>query len=362
MTKEDSVAELLGIGMPHAPMFQFTDEAMANILKRELQRDRIPPELKDPAAWPQPMQEEWGDDEGLTAAAAHRREVVAGLRKVRDELDAFQPDFVLVFGDDQYENFREDVVPAFCLYYFDDMTVQPFRGSPATGTKENVWGKPEDATMEVRGHPDAGHRLAKDLLEAGFDIAWAMRPHHHPTLGHAFMRTLVYLDYDQEGFPFPYLPFHINSYGQDIARNIKKPDGTALETAPPAPSPWRCFDLGVKIGELLRSSPYRVAVVGSSSWSHAFLTPKNHLLYPDVESDRQRLKELQGSQHRTWRDLPLQQLHDAGQHELLNWIVMAGVMKDAEVELLSYAETYIFNSTKVVALLRDHAENDRTDG
>ena len=29
-----------------------------------------------------------------------------------------------------------------------------------------------------------------------------------------------------------------------------------------------------------------VALIASSSWSHAFLTPKNHLLYPDVEADR----------------------------------------------------------------------------
>lgn len=347
------MGELLGIGMPHAPMFQFTDEAMANILKRELQRDRVPEKMKDPAAWPVAMRQEWGEDEGMTAAAAHRREVVGGLRRVRKELDEFDPDFVLVFGDDQYENFREDVVPAFCLYYFDDMEVQPFRGSPAVGSRENVWGEPENATVLVKGHPEGGLELATELLTSGFDIAWAMRPHHHPTLGHAFMRTLVYLDYDRAGFPFPYMPFHINSYGQDIARNISRPDGSPLETAPPAPAPWRCFDLGVRIGEILRASPYRVAVVGSSSWSHAFLTPKNHLLYPDVESDRERLRELEASQHRMWRDLPLEQLHSAGQHELLNWIAMAGVMKDAEVEVLSYAETYIFNSTKVVALLRD---------
>ena len=34
------------------------------------------------------------------------------FRKIRRELDAFKPDFVLIWGDDQYENFREDCVPA----------------------------------------------------------------------------------------------------------------------------------------------------------------------------------------------------------------------------------------------------------
>jgi hypothetical protein len=341
------MAELLGIGMPHAPMFQFPDRAMANILKRQLKKPGIPEHLTDPKSWPAAMQEEWGDDEGLSAAAVHRDVVVTALRKVRSELEAFAPDFVLVFGDDQYENFKEDVVPSFCTYFFDDMDVLPFRSSSAVGATENVWGMPEDASVRVSGHREAGVHITSELIQAGFDMAWAMRPHHHPTLGHSFMRTLVYLDYDQQGFPWPYMPIHVNSYGADISHSIE-----GLSVAPPAPSPSRCFALGQEIGRILRESPYRVAVVGSSSWSHAFLTPKNHLLWPDIDSDRLRLAELEQSRHREWADLTLDQVRDAGQHEILNWICMAGVMADASAEVLAFAETYIFNSTKVVALLR----------
>jgi hypothetical protein len=346
------MAEVLGIGMPHAPMFQFLDRDMANILKRDLERGRIPARYRDTSNWPAPMREEWADDEGLAAAARHRSTVVAGLRKVRAELDAFNPDFILVFGDDQYENFREDVVPTFCAYFFDDMEVLPFRGSSAVGARENVWGQPEDKSILVRGHREGGVHLATELVRRGFDVAWAMKPHHHPTLGHSFMRTLVYLDYDQNGLDYPYMPFHVNSYGEDIARNIRLPNGDLLPQAPPAPTPARCFALGQAIGRILRASPYRVAVVGSSSWSHAFLTEKHDRLYPDLESDRLRLAELEQSRQRAWADLSLDQVRDAGQHELLNWICMAGVMGDATAEVVAYAETYIFNSTKVVALLR----------
>jgi hypothetical protein len=48
------------------------------------------------------MQAEWGDDEGITSHKAHRRGVQS-LRKIREEIDAFQPDFILIWGDDQYE-------------------------------------------------------------------------------------------------------------------------------------------------------------------------------------------------------------------------------------------------------------------
>lgn len=347
------MGELLGIGMPHAPMFQFTDEVMANILKKELRRDRLPERMKQPENWPAGMRDEWGDDEGLSAAAEHRRIVVDGLRKVRAELEAFDPDFVLVFGDDQYENFREDVVPAFCVYFFDDMEVQPLLGSKAVGSRENVWGLPDDTRVDVKGHPEGGQFLASSLLESGFDIAWAMKPHHHPTLGHSFMRTLTYLDYDRTGFPFALVPFHVNAYGEDIKRNITTAEGAPLATAPPAPQPSRCYDLGVEIGRILRESPWRVAVIGSSSWSHAFLTPKNHLLYPDIEADRALLQDLEESRQHTWRNLTLDDIRAAGQHELLNWICMVGAMGDASAEVLAFAETYIFNSTKVVALFRE---------
>ena len=347
------MAELLGIGITHAPMFQFPDTAMATIFRRRLAHPGLPEALRDPANWPELMRAEWAEDEGMAAAAAHRETVVAGMRKVRAELEEFAPDAVLVFGDDQYENFREDVVPTFCTYAFDDMDVLPFRSSPAIGVSENVWGKSEDTTVAVRGHRQLALELTSGLIDAGFDMAWGMRPHHHPTLGHAFMRTLLYLDYDQQGFPWPYLPLHVNSYGADIAESIAKHTGIHLPAAPPAPNPRRCFALGQAVGEFLRASPYRVAVVGSSSWSHAFLTQKNHLLFPDIDSDRARVAELAESRHREWADLPLEQIRDAGQHELLNWVCMAGVMADATAEVLTFAPTHIFNSTKVVAVLRE---------
>lgn len=346
------MGELLGIGMPHAPMFQFPDAAMAGILKKYLANGAIPEELRAPSTWPRPMQDEWGDDEGLAAAAEHRATVVGALRRVRAELDAFRPDVVVVFGDDQYENFREDVVPAFCVYAFDDIEALPYRGSSMVTAPVNVWGQDPATTVTIRGHREAGIHLATELLQSDFDVAWATRPHHHPTLGHAFLRTVMYLDYDQRSFPYALVPFHVNAYGADIVRDVALDGGRRLEVAPPAPSPRRCFDLGRAVGRILRDSPYRVAVVGSSSWSHAFLTEKHHFLHPDVESDRRRLAELTASDHASWADLALSDLRDAGQHELLNWVCMAGAMSEATAEVLCFAETYIFNSTKVVAVLR----------
>jgi hypothetical protein len=39
--------------------------------------------------------------------ASSRQRSVDGFRAARADLDVFNPDFILIFGDDQYENFRE---------------------------------------------------------------------------------------------------------------------------------------------------------------------------------------------------------------------------------------------------------------
>src|SRR5713226_1396047 len=203
------MGEILGIGMTHAPMFQFPDENMADILRSHLKRDSIPVRMKDVANWPQPMRAERDNDEGLSAARRHREAVVASFRRIRKELDAFKPDFVLIWGDDQYENFKEDVVPPFCIYIYDVLDCLPYQHSKAMNAVRNVWNIKEDTVVPVKGHRAAAAFLAKQLIQNDFDIAYAFKPHHHPTLAHAYMRTLVYLDYDQRGFDYPLIPFHV---------------------------------------------------------------------------------------------------------------------------------------------------------
>ena len=344
------MAEILGLGMTHAPMFQFPDENMADILRHFLTKESIPAERRDKKNWPKPMQAEWSDDEGLAAARRHRAAVIASFRKIRQELDAFNPDFVLVWGDDQYENFKEDVVPPFCVYIYDQLNCLPYANSPVMKARRNVWNQPPDKVVPVKGHREAAGYLARELIQNDFDVAFAYKPHHHPTLAHAFMRTLMYLDYDQKGFPWPLVPFHVNCYGSDMMEQVK--DGGSITAFPPAPNPRRCYDLGKAVAEIIGRSRYRAAVIGSSSWSHAFLTKKHDGLYPDVASDGVRFRELEAGKQSDWRGLPLATLIDAGQHEMLNWICLAGAMSGRKPDYLDLVETHIFNSTKVSAIFR----------
>ncbi len=64
---------------------------------------------------------------------------------------------IVMWGDDQYENFKEDIVPPFAVLAYEDQDIQPWahRRSP-----DNPWDEPADKTFRVRGHREAGKYLA----------------------------------------------------------------------------------------------------------------------------------------------------------------------------------------------------------
>jgi hypothetical protein len=101
-------------------------------------------------------------------------------------------------------------------------------------------------------------------------------------------------------------------------------------------------------------SPWRVALIASSSWSHAFLTAKHHFLYPDIEADRVLYEALRAGEYDTWRKTTLAAIEESGQQEMLNWMCLAGAMAELgrrpdEAELI---QTYIFNSSKCFAIFQ----------
>ena len=348
------MAEILGLGLTHSPSFIRPDEDGESSLKRTLRtNDRIPAELKNPLNWPEPMRVEYGEDAGYAAAVRLRQRMVAGFRQLRAELDAFNPDFVVIWGDDQYENFREDIIPPFCVLAYPDFHCQPFDNGNGAA-RRNVWGEPAAAFFQYPGHQAGARALVSGMIERGIDLAYAYQPLHQPGLGHAILNTLLYLDYDRKGFDYPVVPFLVNCYGSRVIRNRGGSIEHSPDPDPPGPSPRRCMQAGAAAAQTLLASPWRVALIASSSWSHAFLTAKHWWLYPDIESDRARFAEMKAGDYQAWARISTAQIEDAGQQELLNWACMVGAA-DAlgyRAEIVDWYETYIFNSTKCLAVFR----------
>ncbi len=353
------MAEILGVGLSHFPGFVHDDTEMSMRLKQVISSPKVPAELKDPARWPEQMRREWADDEATGHAAEHRREFVAGVRKIRQAIDDFRPDAVVIFGDDQYENLREDLIPPFCVYIMPEFELRPFQAWLRAGEfQPNIWNEPRDVLFRLKGQPQIARFLAKAAMQAEFDMSYAYKLRSPDTegLGHAFNFTMMYLDYDRKGWDHPIVPVAINAYGSGIIRNRGLVshlfDNADAEFDPPAPSPKRCFDLGAALARALKASPWRTVLVGTSSWSHAFLTEKTNYVYPDVDSDRQRFEALAAGDYQALRGLSLEDLEQAGEHELLNWMPLVGAMAelDQKPSFAQFLETYTLNSCKVNAI------------
>ena len=146
------MGEILGLGVTHGPFVIFPPGELPVIWPRSLGRPGVPEEMQDPANWPEPLRAEWGDDEGLR----HHSRLVAGFRKTREALDAFNPDVIIIWGDDQYENFHDDVVPPFCVYAEDEYEITPFNQRNHLNTTRNIYDADPDWVLKVAGHRQAG--------------------------------------------------------------------------------------------------------------------------------------------------------------------------------------------------------------
>lgn len=347
------MAEVIGLGCTHYPPLAGSDENMADILRWTLEDPAIPAEHRDTAGWPEQMRAEYGPDGGAASAAAHRMALVDGLHRVRGALDEFDPDVVVVWGDDQYENFREEVVPAFAVLAFEDIKFQPWSHG-----RMNVWHEDPNTVFEARIHRQAAKSLTSSLLEHAFDVAYAYRPRDGAPFPHAFANSLLYLDYERQGFPYALVPVAVNCYGRHvIARRgglSRFADSASEELEdPPSPSPRRCLELGAAVGRWARASKWRVALLASSSWSHAFLHDKAWRLYPDHEADRHLYHQLEVGNYDAWEQSTLAEVERAGQQEILNWFCLVGAARELGLapRWTTLVETHVFNSNKCFAVL-----------
>lgn len=351
------MAEVLGLGVTHYPPLSGTDDNLTRVFRGALADPKLPAELRDPASWPDRARGEWGDDEGVAAGKAHRAALREGFRRTRAALDAFSPDVVLIWGDDQYENFREDLVPPYAILAYEDTVVHPWRHADESSNmkgKPNVWREGEETTRTIRGHRPFARHLIESLLAQGIDVPYAYQPLHHPGFAHAFLNTVLYLDYDREGFDYPVVAFPLNCYGRKVISfqgNISAL-GVERELDPPSPSPARLMEVGAAVARTCADSPYRVALVASSSWSHSFLVDSTCRLFPDSAADERMYAALVAGDYAVWENTTLTDAEEAGQQELLNWWTLLGAMRELDMRpnWSDFVASNIFVSNKVFAI------------
>ncbi len=321
------MAEIFGLGCSHGPIILNPPEMWAK--SRERIYSRIP-NYQAPAQ----LLEELGNDNGLDQDRLDQKKVVESFEVMRERLHQWNPDVVLIIGDDQAENFLEDNLPPFCIYTGSQVEGYPFQRPSA---RVNLWDAPPDTKFSFQCPGEFARGLRDHLIGNGFDMAssnalkgWEWG------LPHAHINPLVFLD--PEG-KFPLLPLFVNCYGEEAGPGY-----------PPRPTPRRCYQLGREIRSFLDGRTEKVAVVASSSWSHSFLAHKFQCREFDIEFDRRNLELLRKGEGSRLAELTPEEIQQSGDHEILNWIIALGILGDRPAEIVDVRESQTQLAFRVAAV------------
>jgi aromatic ring-opening dioxygenase catalytic subunit (LigB family) len=180
---------------------------------------------------------------------------------LRDQLERARPDVLVIFGDDQFEQFDFKNFPAFALFVGE--TLAGFKISRSVGLPVSknrpVRPKTPEHWATVRTHPALSRALMKGLMRHRFDLAFSVDlPDDEEGVGHAFMRPLYYLDPE---YRLPIVPIFVNCYYG------------------PQPTGTRCYELGRAVREVIASLPLdlNVAILGSGGLWHTPNYPNSYL-------------------------------------------------------------------------------------
>lgn len=178
---------------------------------------------------------------------------------LRGRLREARPDVLMIFGDDQLEQFNFSNLPAFCAFVGESISgyrISPFFGLPVRSDRS-----PRPKTAEhwvtLKGHPVLARRLVTELVARRFDMAFSASG-NGGGIGHAFTRPLEYLAPDAG---LPVVPIYINCYYG------------------PQPTARRCYEFGRAVREIVDAWPSdaRVAVIGSGGLWHTPMAPNAYI-------------------------------------------------------------------------------------
>src|SRR5690606_25955854 len=204
--------------------------------------------------------ENLGEQATLEVRASRYEACQAALAKVAAIWEEVNPDVCVIFGNDQRELLLSSMQPAFTIFYgahFHNGPMPERRSANLPpGIRESEWANRPPVPTDYPGLPDLAERLFARGLDTGWDFAasneWPEHEpdHHHTGTPHAFAYVLRRVMNDRA---IPTLPIITNTF-----------------FPPNQPRPWRCFDLGKLVYEVVTEwdKNLRVAIVGSGGMTH----------------------------------------------------------------------------------------------
>jgi 3-O-methylgallate 3,4-dioxygenase len=298
---------VIGIGTSHSPQLSIRAKDWEYLLKKDETDPRLDYQALLKKAKP-------GLENELTPEKFRERDQAcqAAIRTLGEALQAARADLVVIFGDDQQEQFHDDNMPTFAIYHGKSVPVVKDNKHQPAGWKDAE----RRGWAETAGEYEAAHELAnhlvRSLVDAEFDIARSNKLRAEIGVGHAFSflyRRIL------PGGKLPMVPVMVNTY-----------------YPPNQPTPKRCYAFGQAVRKAIESwdSDKRVALMASGGLSHVVI---------DEEIDAMVIDGLKNKKPETLFRLPREKLR-GGTSEILNWVALAGAMADRELKYLEYVTTY----------------------
>lgn len=259
--------------------------------------DVIPDRIKAP-----PVRPELKKELTLEAKQAKWKRCNDAIETLRQELDKFSPDAVVIIGDDQAENVMDDNMPPFTVFIGEEVE--------ATLHFRYFGESPLAQKSKYRVHSALAQALLENLMEEGFDPAWSRKTRSAYGLGHAFGRALKFLTPEAR---YPIVPIAVNTF------------------YPPTPSAKRCFEIGQALATALRNykDGGKVILLGSGGLSHFRI---------DEELDNDFIRALENYDAKYLGSMPSSVL-TGGTSELRNWIVTEAAF-GGPATLIDYVPCY----------------------
>lgn len=238
-----------------------------------------------------------------------------------------RPDVAVIVGNDQHELFDESIMPAFTVYWGEEIANIPrseaqIRRLPA-GIHIADHGHVPPKTEVYPGLPALGTHIIESAMSDGFDVAHS-RTLHQVAAEHSILSGIphaygfVYRQIMSDGV-IPSVPIILNTF-----------------YPPNQPTVRRCFDFGRCIGKAIASWPedLTVAVFGSGGLSHFVVDPA---------FDRSFLEALASCDVEALA-APGEALYQSGTSECKNWITAAGVLSMTGLRMRLHGYEPLFRS------------------
>jgi Catalytic LigB subunit of aromatic ring-opening dioxygenase len=234
---------------------------------------------------------------------------VSRLSKILNDV---APDVVVVVGDDQHEQFHDDVMPMFTIYHGESLhLIHKERTSVANWkhVEEKNWAQ---TAAQYPTRWELAQHLINALTLEEFDVTRSNQLRKEVGIGHAFAFLYRRIAPDSS---VPMVPIMVNTY-----------------YPPNQPTPKRCYGFGQALRRAIESwnIDARVAILASGGLSHIIM---------DEELDRVTIDALTKAKRDQLFALPREKLK-GGTSEILNWVIVAGAMSPQPMTLVDYIPGY----------------------